>query len=477
MIANLSAGNTTYTTEHLWLPHYHRTAHNYSSTTLQVQTYLFVQCTSSPSHISPNSKFLPHHAMTSVPNTEPTGTHEGVRKRGRLRHDFPVLPKQLATNVPRKVFEWLYSFSLIILMIITFGFVLVTPLDIIMQTVSKKAAAIKLFIIIIACATFVLFSLLFYFSRLYHSRVLFNRIPAKSVYLPLEKDDLPPSVQKYIEKTLQHCVGDVKVRAGPLANEKELFNYPGRVAPKYIQRRNIELALQRDYFLLPEDHSYQDIIDSIGLKLRLDGMFANTYSIPKDMTFREIFVSLFPSLGEDNDLAQEMAAAARRAILTYERAKYSGELIELEELVEFFVDLEKVVTHCYTAAPMSTLSNTLDDVERLHDQVDRLSIYARNSLGRRSTQLIAPSLDEADEGERDWGHRPNYSVDSGDVMPYLPATSKHDLNRVDLLYSQGESNISLTSSVVRVPAQPTGRSRSNTWDFLNNSKRFLSTNF
>lgn len=418
--------------------------------------------------------------MTSaIPaRTETTQTHDDVRKRGRIRQEFP-LPKQLATNVPRKIFKWLYSFSLIILMIITFGFVLVTPLDIIMQTLSKNAAAIKLFIIIAACATFVLFSLLLYFSRLYQSRVLFNRIPAKSVYLPLEKDDLPASVEKYIANTLQFCIGDVKVRAGPLANEQELFNYPGRVAPKYIQRRNIELGLQRDYFLLPENHSYQDIIDSIGLKLRLDGMFANTYSIPTHMTFREIFVSLFPNLGEENDFSQEMATVARRAILTYERAKYSGELIGLEELVEFFVDLEKVVTHCYSAAPGTTINNTLGDVERLHDQVDRLSIYAR-SLGRRTTRLSLDSLDEEDQGEKGRSHHPSYSVDSGDVMPYLPRISKDDLNRTHLalrsMYSQGESNFSLTSSVIRVPAQIIGRSRSNTWDFLNNSKRFLSSN-
>lgn len=272
-------------------------------------------------------------------------------------------------------------------MIIAFGFVIVTPLDIIMQTMSKNAAAVKLFIIIAACTLFLFVALLFYFSRLYRSRVLFNRIPAKSVYLPLEKNDLLPSVLKYIHKTLQYCVGEVKEKTGPLANKKELFHYPGRVPPKYIQTRNIELGLLSDYFVLPEEHTFQDMVDSVGLKLRLDGMFAHTYSIPKDMTFREIIVSLCPLAHENSAVPDNLARAAHRAISTYERVKFSGELVGIEEIIEFFVDLEKVFINCYSSTP-DVFTDNFQDRMRNSSDLECPVVFQAPSLQKKNEHLL-----------------------------------------------------------------------------------------
>lgn len=411
----------------------------------------------------------------------PPRTRDRVLRQRKLRQEFPRnLPAKLATNVPKRILEWLYQFSLIILMIITFGFILVTPLDIIVQTVTKKAAAVKLFIIIAACATFVVISLLFYFSRLYHSRVMYNQIPARSAYLPLEKNDLPESLHDYILKTLQQCVGVVKVRAGPLANEKELFNYPGRVAPKYIQRRNIEFGLQRDYYLLPDDHTYQDIIDSIGLKLRLDGVFANTYTIPPYMTFREIFVALVNLLQDGNKLSSEMTGYAQRAIHIYEKAKFSGQLLHIEEIVEFCVQMEKVLTHCFTSFPGSVTVESLHEGVRETGDFESLAVPVSamgHSLKLSDASLSYSRMAEYDTG---WKTQPKFTFKSAsaDVLPYEPAPPRNTLHRFNSeqpsMYSQAESNISLTSSVLRVPQGNASHKilDSTQWDYMNQLRRF-----
>lgn len=415
---------------------------------------------------------------TQLPHLETNLRH---RKRNEQRKNSPT---QLAKKVPKKILKWLYSFSFVILMFVMLGFVLITPLDIILQTVSKRYAAIKLFIIIAACAAFVLLSLLFYFSRLYRRRVMYNQVPSKSLYLPLEKNDLPPSVLKYIMDTLQRCVGEIKVKAGPLANEKELFNYPGRVAPLYIQRRNIELGFQRDFYLLPEDHSYQDIIDSIGLKLRLDGLFANTYTVPRELTFREIFISVLPIYNDNNEIPEDLANSVNRCVLTYEKAKFSGQLLELEEIVDFFIDLEKVVTHFFSSVPLEGLENsqasqTSDlDVNNYSDQ---------NSEARMSRQdsvpLINLDTDDARSGmASQWNRRAGSGIDSIDILPFVPTALNLELAKsssgLKSMYSQVESNYSLTNSVLRAPA-PTqvrsSRARSlSQWEFLNPSHRFSS---
>lgn len=395
------------------------------------------------------------------------------RKRGEKRES---LPKQFATKVPKKVLKWLYSFSFVILMFVTIGFVLITPLDIILQTVTKRYAAIKLFVIIAACATFVLLSMLFYFSRLYRRRVMYNQVPSKSLYLPLEKNDLPPSVLKYVMDTLLRCVGEIKVKAGPLANEKELFNYPGKVAPLYIQRRNIELGFQKDFYLLPEDHSYQDIIDSIGLKLRLDGLFANTYTVPAELTFREIFVSLLPIYNENNEIPEELAISVRRCVRIYEKAKFSGQLLELEEIVDFFVDLEKVVTHFFSTIPAEVLERSQAYKEN-HIDADGQSSEAEESL-QNSIALTRLDTDDARSGiASQWKHKAGNSIDSGDVLPFVPPALNLDLAKsssgLKSMYSQVESNFSLTSSVLRAPV-PVRSSRARSlsqWDFLNPAHR------
>lgn len=411
-------------------------------------------------------------------NTDLQFREANLRQR-KLEEKQKSLPKQFATKLPKKVLEWLYSFSFVILMFVMLGFVLITPLDIILQTVSKRYAAIKLFIIIAACAVFVFLSMILYFSRLYRRRVMYNQVPTKSLYLPLEKNDLPPNVLNYIMDTLLRCVGEIKVKAGPLANEKELFNYPGRVAPLYIQHRNIELGFQKDFYLLPEDHSYQDIIDSIGLKLRLDGLFANTYSIPSELTFREIFVSVLPIYDENNEISEDIAISLRRCVLTYEKAKFSGQLLELEEIVDFFVDLEKVITHFFSTIPLEDLESN-NVYKSNHLMVDEQASQFEASRQNSIALLARLDTDDARSGMAlRRNHKAGNSIDSGDVLPFLPSTLNVDLAKsssgLRSMYSQVESNASL-SSVLRAPA-PVRSSRARSlsqWDFLHPTHRFSS---
>lgn len=341
-------------------------------------------------------------------------------------------------------------------MFVMIGFIMITPLDIIMQSLSKNAAALKLFIIIAACACFVFVGILFYFSRLYRSRVVFNQIPSKSVYLPLEKNDLPPSVLSHIEKTLRLCVGDIKVRAGPLANEKELFNYAGRVAPSYIQRRNIDMGLQSDFFFLDEDYTYQDLIDSVGLKLRIDGLIANTYSVPKYATFREIFVSALPENIDNNEGPEELVHAVRRSIYTYEKAKFSGQLLSLEEIVEFFVDLQKVVHHFYSVVAGDDRGEFPITEARRYSLSTSRGFNRLDYAYRKDRKTVQdPDYDGSIATDETCDYQPRSSLDSGKVAPYLASSLSQDLEKSDgdrrsTVY-RVRSGFGLTSSVLRVP--------------------------
>lgn len=258
-------------------------------------------------------------------------------RNSRRRKEFP---ESFATNIPKRIFQWLYSFSLIIFIILTAAFVVVTPLDIVVQTYGAPSTGIKMFIIIAACAIFLVLLVLVYISRLYYSRDVVNQIPSKSVYVPLEKNDLNSDVLKYIENHLTKCVGDIKVKAGPLHNKDALFNYPGLSPPQYIQERNVRLGYAEHGTLLPPNCLYEDVIDGLALRTRFDGVLITNFRIPTSFTFREIIISIFEGMSDVHRHKPEAVADLQRAIKLYEKFRFGPDLITERELVTFLKLME-----------------------------------------------------------------------------------------------------------------------------------------
>lgn len=247
-----------------------------------------------------------------------------------------------AKKFPKRVLRWLYSFSLIIFMFWTFAFIVATPLDIVIQTFGSALTGIKTLIVIGACAVFFLVSVVLYFLRLYQSRVEVNQIPSKSVYIPLEKNDMPKDVLTYIEGTLRKCVGETGMMAGPLKNETEVINFPGMSPPEYIQRRNIDMGFPEEGTFLPPNSIYEDVVDSLGTKLRFDGVLVTNFDIPMSYTFREIVISMSKILVDEHELDASSMPNVQKVVELYEKFKFSPDLIQELDLLAFLVEFERL---------------------------------------------------------------------------------------------------------------------------------------
>lgn len=286
-------------------------------------------------------------------------------------HNMTTFKREASINspsrLPRRIFQWLYSISLLIFVLHTAGFVLVTPIDIIVQTWGSPSTALKTLIVIGACAIFFIISLVIYFLRLYQSRVALNQIPSKSVYIPLEKNDLPKDVIQYIDEKLRYCISDVRARASPLQTQSKI-NYPGMSPPEYIQKRNRELGYPNEGTLFPPTCIYEDIIDSLGLKLRLDGLLVTNLNIPENYSFREIVMAMTRMLLEEQSLDPALLPNIQSMIILYEKFKFSPEPIHEDEMAKFLVSFEKLST-LYNLN-RGTLSQDDTSVSTKHSQLD-----------------------------------------------------------------------------------------------------------
>lgn len=262
-------------------------------------------------------------------------------------------------------------------MILTFGFILVTPLDIIVQTWGAPSTWLKTFIVIMACALFLLFCLIIYFLRLYQSRVMLNQIPSKSVYIPLEKHDLPSDVRRYIEGTLRRCLGDIKVTAGPLHNKNEIINFPGASPPEYIQQRNIAMGFPNEGTHLPPNCVYEDILDSLGMYIRYNGLAAMTFDIPECYTFRETTLSMVKVLIEKQEIERSRLPEVRRMIKLYEKLKFGPERIKELGMVEFLTLYDQLQLSFHS----NRLQLDLDDPQPSYKYgLSRGSLFGTDSL-------------------------------------------------------------------------------------------------
>lgn len=226
-------------------------------------------------------------------------------------------------------------------MTLTCGFMVVTPLDIIIQTWGAPLTGVKTFIVIAACALFAVLALLVYFSRLYKSIVAVNAIPSKSLYIPLEDNDLHSEVRKSIHSNLRRCVGEIGTKASALNNTSAVINHPGMSPPEYLQKRNVELGFGDEGTNIPPNVIYDNVVNSLALHLRHNGFVVNRVKFPAHFTFREIMVAaLKTEKNRDDHVTSQDDADVRQMIELYEKFRYGPELICERDLVTFLVELE-----------------------------------------------------------------------------------------------------------------------------------------
>lgn len=245
----------------------------------------------------------------------------------------------ISFNLPKRVFRWIYSFSLALLILLTLGFVAVTPIDVIVQTSGSSYSGIKTFIVTIVCVVFLVLALIIYFLRIFQNRVSLNDIPNKSVYIPFEGDMLMVCF-KAIDEKLRECISVIKVKAGPLYNENIIINHPGVSPPDYVQKRNISET--RKGTLLPPNACYEDVIRSLGDRFKLDGRVLTLVDFPKHLSLREIILFLSEKYLNDPDTDKELVPDLKLLIESYEKFKFGPELIQEGELLDFIIEFDRL---------------------------------------------------------------------------------------------------------------------------------------
>ncbi|KAG7191539.1 Defect at low temperature protein 1 [Scheffersomyces spartinae] len=218
------------------------------------------------------------------------------------------------------------------------GFATITPLDVVLQTFGSQTWGIKIFVVIADYIVFFILLLVIYFLRMYKSRAALRDITSSSAYMPFE-GDFPTEVFQAIDTKLSQCVGEIRVKAGPLYNEKEIINHPGLSPPAYVQKRNERLFKDTTTSgrLLPPDACYEDIIKSLGDKLMIDQKFLNSVEFPPSFTIRELMMFLVRTFR-----VEEQGVDGDKIVELYEKFRFGPDLIKEEEMFEFIVLFDKL---------------------------------------------------------------------------------------------------------------------------------------
>lgn len=244
-------------------------------------------------------------------------------------------------NLSQRVLTWLYSISLIIIIIVMLAFIAVTPIDVIVQTLrATNAIAVKTFLVIIVCVAFLFFSLIMYLGRVYSFRVAMNDVSSKSLYIPFE-GDYPNDVFHYIDLKLKYSV-DVGRKAGPLHQDYPI-NHPGLSPPEYIQNRNPGMEGK----LLPPNISYEDVLQSLSDKFQIGKVFT-VEDLPVNLSVKEMLLSIYKQIlevEEPSHLSKNMPDIPG-LIATYEKCRFGGGLIDEKDLFTLMVEIDKYGQLC-----------------------------------------------------------------------------------------------------------------------------------
>lgn len=290
-------------------------------------------------------------------NNDNESTSSASRTRTIQRHTTAYAPFYESESTPfilfqfpRILFRWFYTFSLLVITIVATLMVAVTPIDVIIQSSDASFSSIKVFIVIGVCVIFVLVSIIMYLLRIFQNKVALNDIPSKSIYIP-GKGDMPKRCFKEIDQNLVRN-SEVQMKAGPLFNKSIIISYPGLSPPDYVQEKNLKCFSDGNNSavcpgtLLPPGACYEDIIRSIGDKLKMGGRVLTQLDVPKNLSFREILIYVFKVYKTDPNFQTERLPDIKRLIVLYEKMTFGPNLIEERDILEFMVEFEKLVQYC-----------------------------------------------------------------------------------------------------------------------------------
>ncbi|KAK6462163.1 hypothetical protein DFJ63DRAFT_144359 [Scheffersomyces coipomensis] len=264
-----------------------------------------------------------------------------ITSNAAYTNDLNIKPRstpQKLFTLPKKLFKYIYSVSSVIFALLTLGFVAVTPLDVIVQTSGTSFSGIKMFIVIIVCVVFLFLSTVLYLSRIVQYKSHMNEIPTYSVYIP-DENDYPKSVYSEIDRELRLCIGDIRLKAGPLFNSSAVINHPGVSPPHYIQ---VSYKQGEAGTLFPPETIYEDIIRSLGDKFIYDSKAFTQTDLPNYFTFREIMLYLGQVYNIKGPSRDPNEPDLPLIIQLYEKFRFSDTLIQEQDLFQFMIEFDKL---------------------------------------------------------------------------------------------------------------------------------------
>lgn len=333
---------------------------------------------------------------------------------------------------PKRLFSWIYSISLFILVLLMLAFVSVTPIDVIVKTTDLPQWAPKIIIVFIMCILFLLLGLVIYFLRLFQKGLALSEIPSKSVYVP-GKYDLPNHCYKVLEENLQRCVSDIKWKASPLYNEE--VNHPGLSPPESIQRRNFNRSGKGA--LLPPNTYYEDVIRLVGLLLWMNhSSLSMAGEVPLNYSFRKITLFLSDIYLKKYDLERRDFPDIDELIGLYEKLRFGPDLIKEEELFNFMVEFRKldgVFIKYLDNAALSYAKPLGSSIDNQKHQPKRPIMRPKfSSWGSSLSNLneIEPSdyLERSNRYQRDDTSRRNRSISPTSFTTFARNSSVHSFN-------------------------------------------------
>lgn len=344
----------------------------------------------------------------------------GNRNSHRIRTVHTELGPQLQSfNLPRRLFKWIYSVSLVILITLMLVLIAVTPIDVIIQTSSASARGVKLFIVIVVCVLFLVASFFLYFLRVYQHRVSMNDIPSKSVYIPTN-NDLPKYVIRHITTKYDECQ-EVSRKAGPLYDQ---IAHLGLSPPAYIKRNG----------LLPPNLMYEDVVRSFGDKFTFHDSFTSmAVKLPRHFTMRLIIILMVRNLVDKQYASYDQFDYVDRMLKLYEKFKYGKQLITESEMVEFMVQCDKLGTELFhhygsyfAVRKVKPRTNKIDGSDSEDDSLDQLDFY-HDETDSQESQSVSSSDTSAVA-------YPNIS------MPYFYSRNSQSNETIGLVIRRNSSN-------------------------------------
>lgn len=210
-----------------------------------------------------------------------------------------------------RVQKFVYRATLIVFIILFVASVSLLPIDTLIQTKKNDQSlpniTVNAFIVLTFCVIFIVASGLFAFVRFFKFYRSLNDIPKN--YTPIHENDFNNKLCH------QHIVNNFK-RCQKIYHEL--------TTPQHVIEHSGLSSPIKDETVLPRSLVYEDVIRSIGDRLKLSSTEQTVH-----LSFREIF-----SANQNNETVAVM-------IDMYEKLRFSNKAISQEEILEFLVEFLK----------------------------------------------------------------------------------------------------------------------------------------